>query len=909
MHDGLLATKLNSPHVRPGLIARPDLAERLDDATTYDLCLVCSPPGFGKTTLLAAWAAASHRPVAWLSLDADDDDPTRFWRYALAALDQALPGSGRRAAALLTRPGDVSTAGLVTALINDLAAHDEPVVLVLDDYHVIGSREIHDGVAFLLGHLPPGLRLVIAGRADPPLPLADLRAHAQLAELRTADLRFTATEAAAFLGDLWGLTLPQDAVDALAERTEGWVAGLQLAALSLRHQPDPSAFVASFAGSHRFVLDYLSEEVLARQPAEMRDFLLTTSVLEQLSGPLCDAVTGRSDGQQMLEAAERANLFVVPLDEHRHWYRYHHLFADLLRARLGQDCPERVAELHHRAIGWYRANGLVTGAVHHALAAGDTNAAIRLIEATAEELIWWRSEGATLERWLAALPAGTLSRRPRLALARALRALAGARMEEVAASIAAAERAPASARAEPFEPTVGRHESELVNIEATITFIRAVLATRCGDAEGADVYARQALGQMAADDRQLRLVAHAMPTEAAWTAGRLSEAERLADASIVDLQIDDRPVLATRLLYDKGQVQMASGRLCAAEQTYRRAYAWMAPPGVTPMPAASLQLLGLAEVLRQRNDLEAALELATHGLELSRLLWSTEPTAAGLATLAWIQYALGDQAAARATADEAARTIPSAAIVSLFNPGPAERARLLLALGDVDEAAAWVAERGLRDADVPVYPREREYLVLVRLLLAREAPDRALSLLDRLHADAETSGRIGSVIEIRLLQALAFDVAADSPRALDTLADALALAQPEGYVRVFSDEGPRLAGLLRRLVAPGRRGNGSTVVDVHYVARLLNAVSPEPAALPSPVVRGAGRAILVEPLTERESEVLNLVAEGRSNLEIAERLVVTLDTVKRHMTHILGKLGAVSRTHAVARARELRLLN
>ncbi|MGE3272583.1 MAG: LuxR C-terminal-related transcriptional regulator [Chloroflexota bacterium] len=890
---------------------RPGLAARIDDATSYDLCLVCSPPGFGKTTQLAAWSATAGRLVTWLALDEDDNDPVRFWRYIIAALRQVWPPIGRQASALLTRPGNVTIDAVVTALINELTLRDDDVTLVLDDYHVIASRQIHEGVAFLLGHLPPGLRLVIAGRSDPPLPLGDLRAGGRLAELRAADLRFSAEETAAFLRDLWDLKLPDDAVAALAERTEGWVAGLQLAALSLRHQTDPAAFVTAFAGSHRFVLDYLSEEVLAHQPEETRQFLLTTSVLERLSGPLCDALTGRSDGQQVLEHVERANLFLVPLDEQRRWYRYHHLFADLLRMRLRQTCPERIADLHRRAADWYRQNGLVADAVHHFLTAGDADVAARLIETTAEELIWWRSEGATLERWLAALPPGTLKSRPRLALALGLRALVAARMDEAAACVAVAERAPTSALVEPFVPTVGRQQSELVNVVATIAFIRAVLASRAGDAEQAQEYARQALVQLTDDDKQLRLVAQAMPVEAAWIAGRLSDAEHLVSVGIGELQAGDRPVMATRLLFDQGQIQQAAGRLRDAEQTYRHGLARMSPPGHSPQPAASLQHIGLAEVLRQRGDLERARRHVTEGLELCQRIVSTEPASAGLATLAWLQYASGDRAAARATADEAARVVPSAHVVSLFNPGPAERARLLLALGETDDVDSWVLERGLRETDTPSYPREREHLVLARLLLTRGAQDRALPLLDRLHAAAATQSRTGSVIEVRVLQALAFDAASKPDCALDTLEDALTLAAPEGYVAVFTDEGAPVADLLRRFVSSVHRGYRPSVAEelIAYATRLLAVASQSHDGLARPSARISGATVLIEPLTEREGEVLLLLAEGRSNREIAERLVVTLDTVKKHLTHIFGKLDAASRTQAVARARELQLLD
>jgi len=527
--EDLLATKVTVPRSRPHLVARPGLADRIDDATSRDLCLVCSPPGFGKTTALVVWATATDRPVAWLTLDADDNDPVRFWRYLIAAIRHVDSRVGGRALTLLAQSSRLPGNPVATALINDLASRDEPIVLVLDDVHAIESPAVHDGIAFLVDHLPVGLRLVIASRSDPPLPLADLRAAGRLAELRSADLRFTPAEVAAFLGELWGLALPAEAVAALAERTEGWVAGLQLAALSLRDQSDPSAFVAEFAGSHRFVLDYLSEQVLTRLPQATRDFLLTTSILDRLCGSLCDALTGRADGQQMLEAAERANLFVVPLDDHRDWYRYHHLFADLLRARLGQECAEHVADLHRRAVDWYTANGLASDAVHHALAAGDAERAVRLIEAIAEELIWWRSEGATLERWVSALPPEMLSQRPRLALARALRALVAARLDEAAVHVSVAERAPAAALLEPFSATVGRQQTELVNAPATIAFIRSVLASRHGDAAGAEAYAQQALVQLTPDDGQLRVVVRALPVEAAWLAGQVAEAERQAE--------------------------------------------------------------------------------------------------------------------------------------------------------------------------------------------------------------------------------------------------------------------------------------------------------------------------------------------------------------------------------------------
>src|SRR5215208_2639372 len=392
--DALLATKLHVPRPRPGLVSRPRLLERLHAGMQHEVVLVCTPAGFGKTTLLADWAQGRQQPVAWLSLDVGDNDPARFWRHVAAALDGVVPGVAERVGGLLQGPQSASFEAVVAALVNQLAGVADQVVLMLDDYHLVQAPQVQQSFGFLLEHLPACLRLVLASRADPPLGLARLRAGGQLTELRAAELRFTVEEAAQLLRAAVGPGLPEAAVAALGDRTEGWVAGLQLAALSLRGQDDIGAFVAGFSGSHRFVLDYLAEEVLDRQPEHVRDFLLETSLLERLSGPLCDAVTGRADSQQLLEQAERANLFLVPLDEVRGWWCYHHLFADLLRARLAAEQPERVPELHRAAAAWSEQHGLVDDAIRHALAAGDAVSAARLAERHADALLL-HSEGVT----------------------------------------------------------------------------------------------------------------------------------------------------------------------------------------------------------------------------------------------------------------------------------------------------------------------------------------------------------------------------------------------------------------------------------------------------------------------------------------------------------------------------------
>src|SRR5215475_8120765 len=502
--DVLLATKLHMPRLQQGFVARLRLVDALDEGLSRRLILVCAPAGFGKTALLADWARRGSRPVAWLSLDAGDNDPARFWRHAVAALDRVRPGIGERAGPLLGPPAPLSFEGLVTALINQLAAQpgEDKLLLVLDDYHLIDTQQVQDSLAFLLEHLPSSMHLVLASRADPPLPLARLRARGQLAELRAAELRFTADEAAALLQQMANGAsgaLSDADVAALTARTEGWAAGLQLAGLSLRGQADPAGFVAAFSGSHRYVLDYLAGEVLDHLDGQLREFLLETSVLERLSGGLCDAVTGRAGSQGLLERVERAGLFLVPLDEARGWWRYHHLFAGLLRARLQAEQPGRVPELHRAAAAWHEKRDLADDAVRHALAAGDAVWAARLIEQHFDAT-YHRGQRATIHRWLAALPADLVHARPRLQLAQAWMAVVGGHVEAAGVALDAARRASAHAAEEPFEPSAGRATSLLANTRAAITIAQGWLAWLSGDADGAAAFASQALGELADGD-------------------------------------------------------------------------------------------------------------------------------------------------------------------------------------------------------------------------------------------------------------------------------------------------------------------------------------------------------------------------------------------------------------------------
>jgi LuxR family maltose regulon positive regulatory protein len=908
--DVLVATKFHVP--RAGFVPRPRLLTRLTGGIERGLTVVCTPAGFGKTTLLGDWVRRGRRPAAWLSLDAGDNDPVRFWRYVAAALDRIRPGLREQVAAMLDGLQQPSLEAVAIAVINELSppAAGAEVALILDDYHLIEAPPVHASVTFLLDRLPPELRMVIASRADPPLPLARLRARGQLAELRADDLRFTLGETAAFLREATGVDLPAASVAALQERTEGWAAGVQLAALSLQGQADPAGFVATFAGGHRYVLDYLTEEVLARQPERVVQFLLETSVLDRLCAPLCDAVTGRADGQELLEQIDRANLFVVPLDEVRRWWRYHHLFADLLRARLGQEQPERLPELHRSAAAWHEEHGFADDAVRHAVAAGDASWAARLVERHVEALLR-RSEGATLGRWLSALPTECVRARARLCLAQAVSAVLAGRVEAVEPLLADAEHAFAASGDEPHEPSVGRALSVLANVPASIVFLRAELARLRGDAARAVACDREALTHLTKGDWLLRSLVAWNLAVADWLHGHLAEAERaLADVA-AERKAAGEGFLAVVVCRDLGQVQHTQGRLDAALHTYQQGLETASGVGRQP-PHVGMAHVGLAVVLYERDELDAALEHATRGIALCQQLAFTQSLANGFGMLARIRQAQGDPAGALEAIGQAERVGVSPQVVALLNPVPVWRARLLLARGQIAEATRWVGERGLAVTDEPSYPREGEYLVLARTLLAAGEPGRAHALLARLHAQAAAQQRIGSVIEVRALQALAYAAGGDKTAALTAMAEALSLAAPEGYVRVFVDEGEPMARLLGRLAAAQRAGEvaSRTAAPPRYVDRLARAFQPrDTRAASSRTTRGtAAMAGLIEPLSDRELQVLALLATGRSNQQIADELVVALDTAKKHVGRILDKLGAANRTQAVARARALGLL-
>src|SRR5215472_14925064 len=668
--DVLLAAKLHVPRPPPGFVARPRLAGRLDEGLSRRLILVCAPAGSGKTALLAAWASGGPWPVAWLSLDEGDNDPARFWRYVAAALERSCPGISGRIGPLLG-PAPRSFEGVVTVLVNELG--DRPAagqaLLVLDDYHLIGARQVHASVQFLLGYLPPGLHLVLAARSDPPLRLSRLRARGEFTELRAGDLRFTEAEAAALLRSAAGAAAPGltgPAVEALTAKTEGWAAGLRLAGLSLQSRSDPDAFVAAFSGSHRYVLDYLAEEVLDGQDPQVREFLLETSVLERLSGDLCDAVTGGSGGQAMLERIERAGLFLLPLDEVRGWWRYHHLFAGLLQARLRAGQPGRARALHRAAAAWHAQRGLADDAIRHAVAAGDYEQAADLAERHFDT-VYFTGENATLQRWLSSLPGQAAGSRPRLSLARAFLALAAGDVGTAEQAITTVGADPAGAE-DGFRPSVGAAASLIANIPAAAAIARAWLAYLRGDAGGIARFDALARARLRDGEWLLESICRLNLAHADWLAGRLTDAGQRFTAAIAGWRAAGRHIMAALGCHYLGQTQRGRGNLDAAFEAYRELLQITALPGGVKSPVAGIGHVGIAEVCYQRGDLPAArLELDT-GLPLCRQLSETQTLATGLATLAWTRQAEGDPGAARAVMARAERAGPRPAAAGLLNP-------------------------------------------------------------------------------------------------------------------------------------------------------------------------------------------------------------------------------------------------
>jgi LuxR family maltose regulon positive regulatory protein len=869
------------------------------------LTVLSAPAGFGKTTLLTEWldaGCADGAAVAWLSLDRRDNDSALFWTYVVTAIQTAVDGVGNAALQLLASSSPPIDAALA-ALLNDLDGLPTELVLVLDDYHLVETPEVHDGMTFLLEHQPRQLHLVLATRADPPLPLAQLRARGQLVEVRAADLRFTPEEAGAYLNGPMQLGLSSADVTALEGRTEGWIAALQLAALSLQGREDASAFIAGFAGDDRYIVDYLAEEVLARQPAEVREFLLQTSVLERLTGPLCDALTGRENGKVTLVGLERANLFLVPLDDRRQWYRYHHLFADVLHAHLLDERPEQVSELHRRASAWFEAHDDTVQAISHAQAGGDTGRAADLMELAMPVMRRDRRE-AELARWVRALPDDVLRTRPVLGVA-FVGALAqvsdfdtvGERLDRIEASLRSTDgRWPK----QPPPDLIVVDQDNYRSLPAHIEMYRAALALANADLEGTITHAREALSLAPQGDALARAAAGALAGLASWTTGDLPGAHAAYTESIAGLTSIGFLADILGCTITLGDIRRTQGQLGAALRTYAHALESTAPTPVTePLRGTADMHVGMAGVLLERNDLKAAREhlassqrLGEHnGLPQNPYRWRV--------VMSRLFEAEGELDDALASLDDAERLYVGDYAPNV-QPVPAVRARLRLRRGELAHAEEWARERQLSAADEPAYLHEYEHLTLARLLLARHRLERdpsaleeALKLLEGLLNAAERGGRGASVIEVLVLQALTHETGRNTPAALAALHRAVTLAQPEGYVRLFADEGPPIAALLKAL---SKQPNAPT-----HVRQLL-------AATTTTATHASIRSELIDPLSQRELDVLRLLGGDLDGPDIARQLSVSLNTLRTHTKNIYAKLGVSSRRAAVRHARELNLI-
>jgi LuxR family transcriptional regulator, maltose regulon positive regulatory protein len=907
--DSLVSIKLRVPQARPNLVARPRLAKRLEREAGRKLTLLSAPAGFGKTTLLLEWLegrAGGGSSVAWLSLDEADNDPARFLSHLVAALKTIEEGTGEGVLAALHSPEPPRIDALAGALVDEFAAIRGEAALVLDDYHVIDACPVHEIVTFMLDHLQPNVHLAISSRVDPPLPLARLRARDQMAELRASDLRFAPEEAAAFFKDVMGLELSEEDVATLESTTEGWIAGLQLAALSMQGREDVSGFVKSFSGRHRHVFDFLAGEVLERQPERVREFLLMTAVLNRLSGSLCDALTGRSDGQELLERLERENLFVFALDDERRWYRYHHLFRDFLRSRLERESPERIPELHLRASEWYERGGWLFEAVGHALSAGDYERAADLVGRVAREA-WSRGEALTLLGWLNKLPSEVMRRRPKLLLEQATALVVSGRLDDAEASLREAERAAGvDGEGSGEVPEPGVEEVWRRHLLGGAAAVRSWRARLRGDTPDAIKLARRALELLPENAPGLRSFAAICLGEAHRSADDLAAAGA-AFAEAAELGRAAGHNLGMLLgMVQEARVRRERGLLREAHDILRRALQLAAERGIELMPAAGFIRVGMGVLHYEWDDLDSASRRLADGMELAGRMGELAVLVRGHVVLSRVKRARGDVEGSLEEAREAERLAQRSGIPQAIVEAATWKARLHLARGEL-AVATFEHERAANVGEVPPAARQAEQTVLARLLITRGEHDEALGLLGRLRETAGAAGRTGSVIEILALQALALQSKGENERAVGTVAKALALAEPEGYVRTFVDEGSPMEALLSEVIQARQRGRLAPDVPAYYLRKLSAAleregVSGAAAGHPRPAER------LVEPLSERELEVLALLAAGKTNQQIAKELFISLGTVKSHINNIYRKLDVRSRTQALAKVRELNLI-
>ena len=886
--EQLLSTKLYIPRSRPKLVHRSRLIERLNDGLhqTLSVTLISAPAGFGKTTLVSEWVATCGQPAAWFSLGAGDNDPARFLAYLVAALQTIAPNIGEGVLGALQSPQPPSTESILTSLLNEVTSMSDNFILVLDDYHVVDSKQIDNAVVFLLKNLPPQMHLVIVTREDPDLPLAGLRARGQLTELRAADLRFTASEAAEFLNQVMGLNLSAANIAALETRTEGWIAGLQLAAISMQGHHDVASFIQSFTGSHHFVMDYLVQEVLQQQPESVQTFLLRTSILDRLCGSLCEAVLldSSASGQATLEYLEHANLFIIPLDNERRWYRYHHLFADLLRQRLHQsmassagDAARRVNELYIRASQWYEDNDLAIEAFQHAAAANDIERAERLIDGKGIPLHF--SGGVTpILEWLESLPNEVRNARPSLWWRHAAMLLINGQTAGVGENLQAAEAAVAAVlrSTEPDDTTR--------NLIGQIAAARATLALTRYDIDTMITQSHRALEHLHPGNLFTRATAN-------WTLGyaHVLQGERVAARQVLTEAISLSQaagavfslILATIGL---GNVQEMDNELYQAAETYRRVLQWA---GDKPQQIISEAHLGLARVLYEWNDLDAAEQHGQQSLVLARQYERIiDRFLFAEVFLARLKLAQKDVSGAADILTQASQSAREQNFVYRMPEIAAIQVVAFLREGKLAEAAHLAQTHHLP-------------LSQARVHLAQGNPSAALAVLEPFREQVEAKGWADERLRAMVLQAIAHEAHGERHRAVQVLGDVLAMAEPGGFIRIFVDEGLPVFRLLSEAAALGSMPD--------YIGKLLAVFEAEQQKSQDKSSLSAVQP-LIEPLSQRESEVLQLIAQGLSNDEIGKRLFLALDTVKGHNRRIYDKLQVQRRTEAVARARELGLL-
>lgn len=902
MDAALLTTKLLRPQLRHALVQRTRLAALLARADQSPLTLVSAPAGFGKTTVVEAWLRSTDRRVAWVSLDDEDRRLTRFLTYVLAALDRAVPGSAN-AALTLWSSGRGTVEAVLTGVLNELSVSEGDLTLVLDDYHLADGPDVAKAMTFLVDHLPPQLHLVLAARSDPALPLPRLRVRRELVEIRASDLRLDHDEVAAYLNDLHDLRLPDESVTALESRTEGWVAALQLAMLSLRDRADAARFIDRFTGDDRFVVDYLVEEVLRRQPEDVRRFLLDISVLEQFTAPLCEAVaSGPGTGRVMLERLDRENLFVVPLDEHRGWYRYHHLFADVLRAHLRHERPADVAGLHRRASRWFARDGEVEQAVRHAIAAGDPAAAAELAELALPDLRRKRREDV-IRRWVDELPDEVVRDRPVLAIGLVGGLVASNDLAEVEDRLDGIERmltGPESGR-------ITVDEAEGPSVPARVEMYRAGLAVLHGESAAALDHAHRAVTAAPPGDDLTVASASGLAGLASWATGDIVAAHEAYLGCAAGLEragyITD--VLGSSLII--ADMELALGRLRDADRTLRRALDLArrhSPDGAALRGTADL-LVALSRTSWHRDDLAAAAELLRQADALGEAAGMPQNAHRWRVAMARLRAAEHDWPAALELLDDAER-VSVGDFSPPVHPVHATRARVLVGSGDVGGARAWAREHLLGTADELSYLREYEHVTLAHLLLAEHhttgrtgALPEVSALLDRLLHAAEAGARAGTVVEIETLRVRAHHATGADDLALDALEHAVDLAEPEGWVRFFLDPDPGLGEVLCALLP--RRSDPAFVQ--HLLARRSADTPPNSASTPTT------QDTLPDRLSDRELEVLRLLGSDLSGPAIARELYVSLNTVRTHTKHIYAKLGVNNRRAAISSAHQLGLLS